>query len=143
MKKKIILIVSVCIITVLVIVVCQALKDNSKNNEIKDNITTGEKVEKENIIKINKEIDGIEVKSIKITEQEKNKYMIVGEVENKTEEIKESRVLIIKCKELVEKEEIIFAVLLPELARGETNNFSTVIYQDISKAKSFEIEQEK
>lgn len=144
MKRKIFGVVSIGIVIIVIGVVCQILKKDSISQERKENTETIQQAAEEKVIEINQEIEGIEIKNIRITEQEKNKYTVVGEVENKTEEMKESRVVIMKCKDEEEKEEeVVFAVILPELARGETSNFSTVLYQDISKLQRIEIEQEK
>ena len=137
--KKIILIICIAIIALLSY---QVLKNNFTKDESKNDTEIINQEEEEKIIKVNKEIEGIEIKNIKIEKQEKNKYTVVGEVENKSDETKQSRVAILKCKNQ-NAEDIIFAVLLPELARGETSNFSTILFQDISEIESIEMEAKK
>ena len=137
--KKIILVVS---IVAVILIAYQVLKNNFVDDEIKNDTTITQQDEKQKVIPINKEVEGIEIKNIKIMKEEKNKYTVVGEVENKSHETKKSRVATLKCKNQKD-EDVIFAVILPELVKGETSNFSTILFQDISEVESIEIEVEK
>lgn len=149
-KRMILILLVILIIAIIIFIVNKNKKENNKEENINDNITTEEFVEvledgtKANTskeLKRKKEIEGLEITNIQLTERE-GQTVLLANITNSTE--KDTEVIGINIVILDKKGEEIVKIpgAIPPLKTRETKQLNIGITEDYANAYNFRVEKQ-
>ena len=146
-KRRIMLLVVIIVIFIIILVTVKNNRNNEENeieNQTKEYVKILEDGTKQNVSKElnqNKEIEGIQISNIRLTEQ-LGQTILLAEVNNLTEAEKETIGIRIILLDKEQKEIGQMLGVIPSLKQGETKQLNIGITEDYVNAYNFKIEKQ-